>query len=86
MKKLFFTSILALVAFFDAQAQQDPHYTQYMYNMNVINPAYAGSKENLSLGLLFRNMGKRRSPPHLPKQAIPLEKGRRWLLYRKIDR
>jgi type IX secretion system PorP/SprF family membrane protein len=54
MKKLFFTSILALVAFFDAQAQQDPHYTQYMYNMNVINPAYAGSKENLSLGLLFR--------------------------------
>ena len=54
MKKLFFTSILALVAFFDAQAQQDPHYTQYMYNMNVINPAYAGSKENLSIGLLFR--------------------------------
>ena len=54
MKKLFFTLILALVAFFDAQAQQDPHYTQYMYNMNVINPAYAGSKENLSIGLLFR--------------------------------
>jgi len=36
------------------QAQQDPHYTQYMYNMNVINPAYAGSKENLSFGLLYR--------------------------------
>ena len=54
MKKLFFTSLLALVTFFDAHAQQDPHYTQYMYNMNVINPAYAGSKENLSLGLLFR--------------------------------
>lgn len=35
-------------------AQQDPHYTQYMYNMNVINPAYAGSKENLSIGLLYR--------------------------------
>ena len=31
-----------------ANAQQDPHYTQYMYNMNVMNPAYAGSKENLS--------------------------------------
>lgn len=26
-------------------AQQDPQYTQYMYNMNVINPAYAGSKD-----------------------------------------
>jgi type IX secretion system PorP/SprF family membrane protein len=38
----------------DIYAQQDPHYTQYMYNMNVINPAYAGSKENLSFGLLYR--------------------------------
>ena len=28
--------------------------TQYMYNMSVMNPAYAGSKENLSLGLLYR--------------------------------
>lgn len=36
------------------QGQQDPHYTQYMYNMNVMNPAYAGSKENLSFGLLYR--------------------------------
>jgi type IX secretion system PorP/SprF family membrane protein len=40
--------------FIDTFAQQDPHYTQYMYNMNVINPAYAGSKENLSFGLLYR--------------------------------
>lgn len=39
---------------FDMHAQQDPHYTQYMYNMNVMNPAYAGSKENLALGLLYR--------------------------------
>jgi type IX secretion system PorP/SprF family membrane protein len=54
MKKLFFTTVVALMAIFDVQAQQDPHYTQYMYNMNVINPAYAGSKENLSFGLLFR--------------------------------
>ena len=37
-----------------ATAQQDPQYTQYMYNMNVINPAYAGSKENLSVGALYR--------------------------------
>ena len=54
MKKIFFTTLLSLVALYEAQAQQDPHYTQYMYNMNVINPAYAGSKENLSFGLLFR--------------------------------
>lgn len=37
-----------------AFAQQDPHYTQYMYNMSVMNPAYAGSKENLSMGILYR--------------------------------
>lgn len=36
-------------------SQQDPQYTQYMYNMNIVNPAYAGSKENLSVGLLFRD-------------------------------
>lgn len=44
-------SFIGIVAF----AQQDPHYTQYMYNMSMMNPAYAGSKENLSLGLLHRN-------------------------------
>lgn len=38
-----------------SQAQQDPQYTQYMYNMNVVNPAYAGSKESLSLTALYRN-------------------------------
>lgn len=37
-----------------ASAQQDPQYTQYMYNMNVVNPAYAGSKEGLSLTALYR--------------------------------
>ena len=54
MKKLFLVT-LGIIAFSaDLQAQQDPHYTQYMYNMSVMNPAYAGSKENLSLGLLHR--------------------------------
>ena len=54
MKKLFFV-ILGVLAFSaDTLAQQDPHYTQYMYNMSIMNPAYAGSKENLSMGLLYR--------------------------------
>lgn len=53
MKKLYFTALVSLVAL-GSYAQQDPHYTQYMYNMNVINPAYAGSKEGLSGGLLYR--------------------------------
>ncbi len=54
MKKVYLAALLALGALPDATAQQDPHYTQYMYNMNVINPAYAGSKENLAFGLLYR--------------------------------
>ncbi|RRJ86886.1 PorP/SprF family type IX secretion system membrane protein, partial [Flavobacterium macacae] len=53
MKRLLITALI-LASLADANAQQDPHYTQYMYNMNVINPAYAGSKENLSFGLLYR--------------------------------
>jgi type IX secretion system PorP/SprF family membrane protein len=54
MKKLYLVAILVVFTCLDLQAQQDPHYTQYMYNMNVINPAYAGSKENLSIGMLYR--------------------------------
>ena len=36
-------------------AQQDPQFTQYMYNMSVINPAYATANEAiLNLGGLYR--------------------------------
>jgi type IX secretion system PorP/SprF family membrane protein len=54
MKKIFFTALIVFITFLDARAQQDPQYTQYMYNMSIINPAYAGSKESLSGGLLYR--------------------------------
>ena len=36
-------------------SQQDAQYTQYMYNMNILNPAYAGSQGTLSIGLLGRS-------------------------------
>lgn len=52
MKK--FSIIAVLLLAFQMHGQQDPQYTQYMYNMNIINPAYAGSSENLSFGLLYR--------------------------------
>ena len=54
MKKLFLVALGAIAFSVDLHAQQDPHYTQYMYNMSVMNPAYAGSKENLSMGILYR--------------------------------
>ena len=53
MKNKVIQVVFLLISVF-AFAQQDPHYTQYMYNMSVMNPAYAGSKENLSMGLLHR--------------------------------
>ncbi len=36
-------------------AQQDPQYSQYMFNTLVINPAYAGYKETLNLSGIYRN-------------------------------
>ncbi|WP_423212987.1 PorP/SprF family type IX secretion system membrane protein [Myroides odoratimimus] len=35
-------------------AQQDPQYTQYMYNTNMINPAYAGSRGTLNVFGMYR--------------------------------
>lgn len=55
MKKITLLILLATVMYTGSLlAQQDPQYTQYMYNMNVINPAYAGSKESLSITGLYR--------------------------------
>jgi type IX secretion system PorP/SprF family membrane protein len=54
MNKIILTSLLVFIAYLDVHAQQNPHYTQYMYNMNVVNPAYAGSKESISFGALYR--------------------------------
>ncbi len=46
--------VLILLGTYSSSAQQDPQYTQYMYNTQVINPAYVGSREALSFGLLAR--------------------------------
>jgi len=55
MKKLsLFALILLLVFTTDIYSQQDPQYTHYMYNMNVVNPAYAGSRGTLSISALYR--------------------------------
>ncbi|WP_278022058.1 PorP/SprF family type IX secretion system membrane protein [Flavobacterium ginsengisoli] len=38
-----------------ASAQQDPEYTQYMYNTMAVNPAYAGSTGTIEATLLYRS-------------------------------
>ena len=51
--------ILAVIAMillfgFDSFGQQDPMYTQYMYNTLSVNPGYAGSRDALSITGLLR--------------------------------
>jgi type IX secretion system PorP/SprF family membrane protein len=47
MNKLIVSYILLLISYL-GKAQQDPQYSQYMFNQLVINPAYTGTKEALS--------------------------------------
>ena len=55
MKKIIL-SISFLLLIIKVAAQQDPEYTHYMYNMNVVNPAYAtGTQAMLDLGVLYRS-------------------------------
>ncbi len=37
------------------EAQQDPQFTQYMFNTITVNPAYAGSRGQLSFAGLYRS-------------------------------
>ena len=46
---------MLLLAGFFASAQQDAQYTQYMYNTISVNPAYAGSRDVLSVVGLYRS-------------------------------
>lgn len=56
MKNIF---IFLIVAYWGSTtnilAQQDAQYTQYMYNTQVVNPAYAGSRDALSFTGLYRS-------------------------------
>jgi len=48
--------IIAVLLFYGlvGYGQQDPQFTQYMYNTTSINPAYAGSRGLLSFNVLYR--------------------------------
>ncbi len=59
MKNLYFKKGLILIAMVLSTtvliAQQDPQYTQYIFNQQVINPAYVGSRGTLSIVGLHRS-------------------------------
>ena len=46
--------MVLLLSFGSLQAQREPFYTQYMYNIGSFNPAYVGSVENTDFNLLYR--------------------------------
>lgn len=47
--------VLALCCSTLTNAQQDPYYTLYRYNMNLINPSYAGANEGTTIGINVRS-------------------------------
>ena len=47
-------ALLATVFLSMSHAQQDSQYTQYMYNTQTVNPAYAGSRGALSFNSVYR--------------------------------
>lgn len=55
MKKLYILILICFAGLSATQAQQLPQFTQYMYNTISINPAYAGSRDGLSLTALHRS-------------------------------
>src|SRR5659263_223295 len=52
--KIKLTVLVLMVLSSVSYAQQDAQYTQYMYNTIVVNPAYAGSRESMSIFALHR--------------------------------
>ena len=55
MKKIFTLAALCLFIVGESFGQQDPMFTKYMFNSLIFNPAYAGSKDYMYGGLLYRN-------------------------------
>ena len=54
MKKLLF--LIITIAFANTmQAQHESQYTHFAFNRMAYNPAYAGSKEDLTVGALYRH-------------------------------
>lgn len=54
-KSLFVTVFMLFSVVVGLYAQQDAQYTQYMYNTMSVNPAYAGSRGQLSIAALYRS-------------------------------
>lgn len=55
MQKYLIILIVLISSTWSVNGQNEAHYTQFMHNKLVLNPAYAGSKESLTFTALYRN-------------------------------
>jgi type IX secretion system PorP/SprF family membrane protein len=65
MKKFIYIFILVTICTVqNSSAQQDPNFTLYNFNMNMINPAYAGSLDGKEINIGYRSqwVGVREAP------------------------
>jgi len=69
MKTLVITLTLLIISL-KGQAQQDPMFTQYMFNGLYINPAYAGSHEYWSSTMTYRSQWAGANFDGAPKTLI----------------
>jgi type IX secretion system PorP/SprF family membrane protein len=68
MKKIVTLILFTIVLGKSAFGQQDPMYSQYVFNGLIINPAYAGTRDVLSASLLYRDQWA--NIPGAPKTGI----------------
>lgn len=54
MKRIFYIFLLLVIGS-NLYAQHNPHFSHFMFNKLAINPAYAGSKEAMTIMALYRH-------------------------------
>ncbi len=54
MRRLLFGILCGFTMVFDIFAQQDPQYSQYMFNQLAVNPGYAGSHDAICASVVHR--------------------------------
>ncbi len=54
MRRLLFGLLCGFTMVFDIIAQQDPQYSQYMFNQMAVNPGYAGSHDAICVSAVHR--------------------------------
>jgi type IX secretion system PorP/SprF family membrane protein len=52
--KNIFIAVVCVLSVFEMSAQQDPQFTQNMFNRLAVNPAYAGAKESFCATIISR--------------------------------